>query len=124
VDGGTFYFSFELAKHADERKKFATPASPAGKPASRCESIQVQLSSEPLFKESRSFCAFDAAAHCIQCTATQSIRSAVKAQPVWQVKDSGQWLDFQLDVTELKEALLEDDAQDLIPEHLLGAFFG
>jgi hypothetical protein len=78
-----------------------------------CEgNFLVQLGSEPLFKKSRSFSAFDAAANGVQCAAAQAIAGAVKAQPVWQVEEAGQWLRFEFDTAEFEEALLENEAED------------
>src|SRR5579864_6236 len=74
---------------------------------------QAESGGEPLLEEMRGLGAFDTTPHGIHDAAAQDAM-AVKGQPVGNVEIRGLRRNFEIQLADLEEALLENGAQDLI----------
>src|SRR5262249_10354840 len=80
------------------------------------------LGREPLFKERRSFCAFQAPAHGVHHAASQCVARSVESQPVRKVNFAGQSLNSERSIAHFEESLLKNDSQRLVAQNFLRAY--
>src|SRR6266404_5000291 len=73
------------------------------------------LSRQPRLEQRGSLGALHAAAYGVQHSAAQG-DIAVKAEPIRHVQFERFWRDFQFQITYFEEALLKNDAQNLLAE--------